>query len=86
VTTINRDEWLSALKDAGLHQEDDQRAVTVSEFAAMIGMKDNAARRKLVALEKLGRAKKTSKRFADSAGRSIATTAYRLLPPRKGKG
>lgn len=85
-TQINRDEWLSALKDAGLVQANDPKAVTIREFGEMFGLKDNAARRRLVELERVGRAKKTAKRFTDSAGRLITTTAYRLLPQRKGKG
>lgn len=84
-TQINREEWLSALKDAGLEQVNDPHAVTIREFGVMFGLKDNSARRQLAALEKLGRATKTQKRFTDSVGRVITTTAYRLLPQRKGR-
>lgn len=85
MSTINRDEWLSALKDAGLEQVDDQRALTASEFASMMGLKLTTARHRLIALVGTGKATVTTKRAADSRGHIVFCTAYRLTPQRKGK-
>lgn len=76
---ISRDEWLSALKDAGLHDDSDPNAVTSTEFAALMGMSRSTAERKLKLLVKAGGATAVHKRITDTAGRSVQCSAYRLL-------
>lgn len=83
---INRDQWLGALRDAGMPHEDDQQAVTIRDFMTMLGLKREAARRRLDALVDAGKAVRTSKREARSNGSAHAAVAYRLLgkkPARK---
>ena len=80
--TINRDEWLKALVDAGVADiVDDQHAVTVSEFAALFDPPLNSmtARRHLTKLVDAGKATKTSKRSRDPNGRLFTMQAYRLV-------
>ena len=75
---ITRDEWLNALREAGLHDEDDPGALTVMEFAALMGYKRTAAHRRLLLLVQAGKAKQTTKRMSDGQGRRLIVTAYRL--------
>lgn len=76
---INRDEWLKALNDAGLHDgTDDQDAVTAAEFGAMFGLPRLTAERRLRALEQAGKATRTRKVTRSVNGRSIPCVAYRL--------
>lgn len=87
---ISRDEWLAALAEAGLEQVDDQDALTVSEFAEMMGMTRYGATQRLNALVSAGKAIKTSKRLQrTTSGGAGTATAYRLIVPepktRKGK-
>ena len=78
-TTINRDEWLAALTEAGVHSMvDDQDAVTVNEFAAMFGKPLGTARSQLISLEKAGKAIRTTKREKSAYGRWIWYVAYKL--------
>jgi len=77
---ISRDEWLKAMQDAQLEtSEDDQGAMTRSEFAALFGYSDGTSARRLDALVKAGKARETSKRVRDTRGRSVLLRAYRLL-------
>jgi hypothetical protein len=76
--TITRDDWLAALRDAGLHDDVDQDAVTVSEFAKMMGLRVAAAQSRLAGLVAAGKAVRTKKRVADSNGRPYVYTAFRL--------
>lgn len=85
MTAINRDEWLSALKDAGLHEDGDPNALTAKEFATMFGLKETTARHRLAALVAAGKATPTKKRSIDGRGHALVFVAYRLLPQRKGK-
>ena len=75
---INREEWLAALKDAGLHHDDDPNSLTVAEFADMMGLKRTSANRRLQQLVDVGKAATTKKRISDSQGRVVVVTAYRL--------
>lgn len=75
---INRDEWLKALNDAGLMEQGDPNALTVTEFAAMFDLKPTSAKRRLAILVESGRAKQTRKRIQDSSGRMVVVNAYRL--------
>jgi len=77
---ISRDEWLKAMQDAQIESsEDDQGAMTRTEFAALFGYSDGTAARRLGALVKAGKARETSKRAQDAIGRSVLLRAYRLL-------
>lgn len=81
--SINRDEWLKALSDAGVVPgEDDQGAVTVLEFAAMFTppLVRMTATRHLEKLVTAGKAVKTRKRSQDPNGRFHSMVAYRLVP------
>jgi predicted ArsR family transcriptional regulator len=75
---ISRDEWLHALTEAGLHQESDEQAITIHEFAAMFGLTPSAAKTRLRALVAQGKAKETHKRAAGRDGRVVPFRAYRL--------
>lgn len=76
---INRDEWLHALAEAGIDQTSEPDAVTVAEFAAMLGVRDHTAARQLQALEQAGKAKRTRKRSARRDGRMMSHVAYVLV-------
>lgn len=78
VSGINRDEWLKAMQDAGLSNEDDQDAVTVTEFAEMFDLHRATAERHLAKLESAGKAIRTRKRSAGIDGRRYSAVAYRL--------
>jgi hypothetical protein len=76
---INRDEWLKALGEAGVSFTDDQAALTLMEFAAMIGVPRTTAQYQLTKLVTAGKAVLTQKRGPNTAGRVITQRAYRLL-------
>jgi len=67
---INRDQWLNALTEVGLAYDDDPDAITINEFAAMIGTQRIAAKTRLDALVAAGKATRTRKNNA---------IAYRLV-------
>lgn len=79
VTGISREEWLRALADIGL-PEDDPSAVTVQEFAAMFELDRQTADRRLKALAAAGKATRTHKRALVSDGSRRWCVAYRLAP------
>jgi len=79
MTTINRDEWIAALNEAGISDDNDQDAVTVPEFAAMMDMHQQTASRRLIALEKAGKATRTRKLKAAPDGRMMRYLAFRLV-------
>ena len=76
-TSINRDEWLKAVADAGIASEDDQEALTVQEYAELFSIDRQTADRQLKKLEAAGKARKTTKRAAPH-GRRLWYVAYRL--------
>lgn len=76
---INRDEWLTALTAAGVAPaENDASALTAREFAALFSTTKHSAAKQLAALVKAGKARQTSKRYQDAAGRWQYAPAYRL--------
>lgn len=86
--TINRDEWLAALKDAGVPAdiEDDQSAVTSSEFGQMLGISHATAHRRLKALVEAGKAVRTTKRvgmYPQPAYRLVKEAAPAAAPARR---
>ena len=80
---ITRDDWLQALEESGVKIVDDRDAVTVLEFAELVGgLSHSGAMRRLRALEEAGRAVKTTK-WSSRAGRRSLSTAFRLVTPKK---
>lgn len=81
---INRDEWMTALKEAGMPAAtQDPNAITASEFATLIGLSKGTARARLQVLVEQGLAEQVTKRVADGHGRVQLIHAYRLKPKRK---
>ena len=81
---ITRDEWLNALHDAGLQSAaNDPSALTVDEFATLVGLPHGTAANHLRRLVALGRAKVTAKWATSPAGRRIQYRAYKLTTPEK---
>ena len=76
--TINRDEWLRALAEAGYPQEDDQSALTAAEFASMFNIPRQTANDRLGKLIRCGKAVRTTKSGLATDGRRIMFVAYRL--------
>lgn len=76
---ISRDEWLAALDEAGLRDENDDDAITVNEFARLMGLTRWMATLKLRALVEMGKAAETHKRVTRSDGHRVRAQAYRLL-------
>lgn len=79
---ITRDEWLKALDEAGL-KEDERAAdaVTIDEFAAMMNIARYTAARQLDTLVAAGKATRLRKRANAKDGRVMRLLAYRLSPP-----
>lgn len=75
---ISRDDWLTALTDAGLHHENDELALTALEFAAMFGLTRSTAESQLSVLVAHGKATRTRKRLVNGYGRTVSYVAYRL--------
>jgi len=84
---IDRDAWVSALRDVATQPlpDDHPDAVTVAQFAEMIGISRVQAYRKLLDLEKAGRAERVKKRQRASDGGIRPVDAYRLLPAKSEK-
>lgn len=77
----SRDDWLKALGEVGLHHESDENALTVLEYAALMGQKQSTAYGHLESLVASGKAIKTRKRSPTSTyGRMVSHVAYRLTP------
>lgn len=81
MTAITRDDWLRAMAEAGVSSGlvDDQEAVTVAEFALMLGCSRSTANGRLEALTRHGKAIRTKKTVLNDYGRKINGKAYRLL-------
>ena len=77
---LSRDLWIKALEEAGIQGGvDDQDAMTVHEFAAMMGLAPTTARYQLARLVSTGKATKTTKMGRDSRGHRTCYVSYRLL-------
>lgn len=83
--SISRDEWLKALADIGQDERTDEDAITVSEFAEMMGIKRTAAGDRLRMLVQAGRAIEKRKAVFDSRGRRCVHLAYRLIDAKQPK-
>jgi hypothetical protein len=83
-STINRDEWLQALKEANCYDDaDDADAVTAAEFAVLFDTAVSTAWYRLKRLAAAGRAERTKKWTTDTRGRRVHCAAYRLIAPKK---
>lgn len=85
-TPIGRDEWLKALSDAGFGTENDPDAITITEFAKMVGVGRLAAQARLEELVRTGKAVETKKWSLSASGlRRGLSRAFRLVetPPAK---
>jgi hypothetical protein len=72
---------MAALSQAGYSNENDQGAITIPEFMAMMGLRSlPAASKRLDTLVAQGKAKKTRKVAVGTDGRQLSRVAYRLLP------
>ena len=78
--SITRDDWLTALNEAGYTVDvDDQSAVTIGEFAEMFQVTTSTAQSRLDALVKAGKATVTQKWGTTSYGRRVQYKAFRLV-------
>ena len=76
---ITRDEWLAALDKVNRPVLDaDPAALTVREFAALLGIGVDAARERLNRLVLAGLAVRVSKQYRDTTGAIQRAPAYRL--------
>ncbi len=76
---INRDDWLAAIREAGFQElQDDQQAVTIAEFAKLIGVGRPRAEDRMKQLVALGLATRTTKRMPRFDGALYPVPAYRL--------
>ena len=78
---ITRDDWLAALREAEADEIPESDALTVQEFADMIGMKRHAALRRMAILVREGRAVRTLKKFRRTDNQITSVSAYRLVKP-----
>lgn len=82
---ITRDDWLRALDAVGCSVVNDPDALTCLEFCAMFTppLDRNTGTRRLQKMVTAGLAIKTRKTVADTSGRMVNTTAYKLVPDKK---
>lgn len=81
-TTINRDEWLAAVREVeGV--EIDQAASSLRELGELFGLKKDATRKRVEAMVAQGRAVQVFKRVPKSGGSSATVPAYRLVKATK---
>jgi hypothetical protein len=79
MSTIARDEWLAALKDAQPVLDTDPTVLSTRELADVFGMGLAATKHRLDLLVKAGKAQITQKQYRQSDGRIRVIPAYRLL-------
>lgn len=77
--SITRDDWLRAVAEIG-ELEDDQEALSIQEYADLMGTDYINATRQLNRLAKAGKAEKTRKNGRSPVdGRAVRFVAYRLV-------
>lgn len=80
MSEIDRDAWLSAVAAAGFHATaDDRDAVTIKEFAEMLGVGRSRAEDRMRQLVDQGMAVTTQKRIVRCDGAQHPVPAYRLV-------
>jgi len=79
---ITRDDWLKAVADAEEKSRElpDSDAMTVQEFATLIGKHRIGATERLRTLVAMGKAERTRKKILRTDGVVVTVTAYRLIP------
>lgn len=82
---ICRESWLAALAEVAPAPEYHPDAITAAEFGELVGLRSSAARERLSALVKAGRARRVSKQIRDVAGRPSIVPAYVLIEPKRKK-
>lgn len=75
---ITKDAWLAALDAAQMLPPDDPDAITIAEFAALVGVKRVAAQRRLDQLVSKGLATPT-RRWVDTGWGRRSVLAYGLV-------
>lgn len=78
--TIDRDAWLSAMREAE-EADSNPHAITAAEFADAFGIHHDTARERLNHLVKLGKATKTRKRITTASEQRVKVPAYLLKQP-----
>lgn len=78
--TINEDDWLAAVGEAQRAEPAPSDAMTVSEFAALLGMGRIAAQARLNKMVSLGLATRTTKMIRKTTGGLYTAPAFKLTP------
>ena len=77
---ITREEWLAAISQAEAAQvTSDPSLLSLYQYADLMGIHFNSARRQLRKLERAGLAEKREKRMRCEDGKVRAVSAWRLL-------
>ena len=81
-TTISRDEWLQAVDEAKRTTiVEDPSLLTLGQYAALMGVHVNTARRQLAVLVAAGRAERLSRVVRAVDGSMRRVPAFRLVKP-----
>lgn len=77
---ITRDDWLKALADVEIRPVAvDEGVLSQVEFQQLLGMGRSAAKRRIDALVRDGKAERVKKLIKRTDGAVVTVTAYRLL-------
>lgn len=76
---INRDDWLSALREADHADCPESDALTIAELGEILGAQRLATTNRVKRMIAAGTAVKTTKRIRRGDGAVITVTAYRLV-------
>lgn len=75
---ITRDDWLNALADVKRSALVETDAISIQEFAKMLGVGRSAAAHRMKRLLAAGKAEATTKAMLRSDGSLVTVPAYRL--------
>ncbi len=78
MSDVSRDLWLKALADVATPPEDDQDAMTASEFGELFGCAMSTSTARLKKLLAAKRVTRCTKRIQAADGRWLRVSAYRL--------
>lgn len=79
MAVINRDEWLAAVKAANEAPIPESDAISVNEFAEIVGIERSFASKRLKRMVDAGLAERTKKAARRADGGLIWIPAYRLV-------